>query len=227
MTRPLSLLLSLSLFLFAACSDDAEPVADSSVGADMAVTDQSVSVDASADSAVATDKGPIIDHTGVDIAVSKDSATAFTLTSTAFSDKQPIPKKHTCDGADVSPALKWGGAPANTKALAIIVDDPDAPGGTFIHWLAYDLEPTLTGLAEGVAKTATVSGVGLQGLTGFGKAGYYGPCPPSGKVHNYKFMLHALSQKLGLMAGATATQVQAAVAKYSIGTVTLTGTYTR
>jgi Raf kinase inhibitor-like YbhB/YbcL family protein len=227
MTRPLSLLLSLSMLFFAACSDDAEPVADSSVAADMAATDKSLSVDTSADTAVATDKGPIIDHTGVDITVSKDSAGAFTLTSTAFADKQPIPKKHTCDGTDVSPALKWGGAPAGAKAFAIIVDDPDAPGGTFIHWLAYDLEPTLTGLSEGLAKTAMISNVGKQGLTGFGKVGYYGPCPPSGKVHNYKFMLHALSQKLGLMAGATAAQVQAAVAKYSIGQVTLTGTYKR
>ena len=231
MTRPLSLLLSLPLILFLACSDDTEPlVADKGVTKDMASADMGMDKAVTPDKAMTPDEGVTPDKKIAQTDKSQPpdvSAGAFTITSTAFAHKAAIPSKHTCDGTDVSPALKWTGAPAGTKAFALIVDDPDAPGGSFIHWVAYDLEPTLTGLAEGVAKTSTVTGVGLQGVTGFGKVGYYGPCPPSGTPHNYKFMLHALSKKLGLMAGATAAQVQTAVASASLKMTTLTGTYKR
>ena len=233
MPRPLPILLSLLLTLSLACSDDTEPVAgDKGVTKDMSTADKAVGVDKGSvkDAVDNWDKSAPPDKKVAQTDKSQPpdaSAAAFTLTSTAFVDKAAIPKKHSCEGTDVSPALKWSGAPAGTKAFALIVDDPDAPGGTFIHWVAYDLEPTLTGLAEGVAKTATVTGVGNQGITGFGKVGYYGPCPPSGSPHNYKFMLHALSKKLGLMAGATSAQVQSAVASASLKMTTLTGTYKR
>lgn len=203
--------LSLLLLLGLACSDDTDsPTTDQGAAKDMAMADQGAGNDMVADKATPA-----------------EGAAAFSLTSTAFADKATIPKKHTCEGTDVSPALKWAGAPAGTKAFALIVDDPDAPGGSFIHWLVYDMEPTLTSLSEGVAKTATVSGVGLQGVSGFGKAGYYGPCPPPGKVHNYLFMLYALNKKLGLTAGATAAQVKTAVAAATLAKTTLTGTYKR
>jgi Raf kinase inhibitor-like YbhB/YbcL family protein len=111
---------------------------------------------------------------------------ALHVTSTAFAEGQPIPEKYSCDGQNISPPLKWDGAPNNTKSVAIIVDDPDAPSGTFVHWVLYDVPGATTQLSEGS------SGDGKEGVNGSGKTGYRGPCPPPGNAHRYYFHVHAL-----------------------------------
>ena len=125
--------------------------------------------------------------------------TGLTLTAPAFSQGAPIPKKYSCQGEDTSPALDWSGAPQGTKTFALILDDPDAPSGTFVHWVIYNLPASLSGLPEG-ASTAKVPAANLpqgaaQGKSGFGRAGYGGPCPPSG-THRYFFHLYALDTTL-------------------------------
>jgi Raf kinase inhibitor-like YbhB/YbcL family protein len=108
------------------------------------------------------------------------------VSSSAFSEGQSIPEKYTCDGQNVSPPIKWSGAPANTKSIAIICEDPDAPSGTFTHWVLYNLPGTTKELAEGS------SGGGKEGMNDFGKKGYGGPCPPPGRPHRYYFRVYAL-----------------------------------
>lgn len=105
--------------------------------------------------------------------------------SPAFEQGKTIPERHTCNGDDVSPPLRWEGQPASCRSLALICDDPDAPGGVFTHWVIYDLPPDTAGLSEGT------SGVGREGVNSFRRTGYNGPCPPSG-VHRYRFHLYAL-----------------------------------
>jgi len=154
---------------------------------------------------------------------------AFSLTSTAFKEGAAIPVKHTCDGADVSPPLAWSGAPPGSAAFALIVDDPDAPAGTWVHWVLYDLPATTAQLAENVAKTDAPAGLGgaLQGRTDFRRPGYGGPCPPPGPAHRYFFKLYALDAPLRLKAGATKRDVEAAMQGHVVGTAQLMGTYAR
>jgi Raf kinase inhibitor-like YbhB/YbcL family protein len=148
--------------------------------------------------------------------------TPFTLTSTAFRAGTPIPARYTCDGADVSPDLEWTGAPAGTRALALIVQDPDAHD--FLHWLAFDIEGAPDGrLGAAVAPSADVPG---QGMNGFGKRGYGGPCPPSG-THRYRFTLYALDGPLGLSGTPRLAAVEAAMKGHVLGQVTLEATYRR
>jgi len=111
--------------------------------------------------------------------------------------------KNTCDGQDISPRISWSGVPNNTKSLALIVEDPDAPGGLFVHWVIYNIDPSLKGLPEGVPKTEVVSGIGLQGVNSFGKIGYGGPCPPRGSTHRYIFRIYALKETVQLGPGAS------------------------
>ncbi|MBI5038329.1 MAG: YbhB/YbcL family Raf kinase inhibitor-like protein [Nitrospirae bacterium] len=117
---------------------------------------------------------------------------AFTINSTAFKEGGTIPKQYTCDGTDVSPPLSWEGAPAATKSFALIMDDPDAPAGTFNHWVLYDLPGETKGLSEGVVKDPALPTGAKQGVTSFRRAGYEGPCPPRGPAHRYFFSLYAL-----------------------------------
>ncbi|HZQ92202.1 MAG TPA: YbhB/YbcL family Raf kinase inhibitor-like protein [Terriglobales bacterium] len=154
-------------------------------------------------------------------------AVAFTLTSSSFQNNQPIPRKFTCDGEDASPALAWSDPPSGTKAFALIVDDPDAPGGDFVHWVAYDLPAGVHALPEGVPKADALPAGGRQGRTGFGRVGYGGPCPPPGKPHHYRFKLYALSGTLGLPAGQTKAAVLRAIGAHPLATAELTGTYAR
>src|SRR5712671_4244207 len=121
----------------------------------------------------------------------KESKMGFSLTSTAFKEGQPIPRQHTCDGVNVSPALEWSGTPAAAKTFALICDDPDAPAGTWVHWVLYNVPTDRIGLVENVPATQKVPGDGLQGTNDFQKIGYGGPCPPSGS-HHYFFKLYAL-----------------------------------
>ena len=157
------------------------------------------------------------------------STAMITLSSSAFANGAPIPAAHSCDGANRSPALAWPNTPKNAASLALLVEDPDAPRGTFIHWVLYDLPPTQTSLPEGVPKDSELGQLGgaRQGKTGFGSIGYGGPCPPPGPPHHYHFRLIALDKKLGLPAGATYEQVTAAMRGHEVGTGELVGLYSR
>src|SRR5438067_11609005 len=132
---------------------------------------------------------------------------AFALTSTAFTDGTAIPAKYTCDEADVSPPLAWSGAPSGTVSFALIVDDPDAPGGAFTHWVLFNLPASATSLPEGVPTTPQLSGGGVQGQNDFPAIGYGGPCPPAGPPHHYRFTVYALDATLSLSSSATRAQI--------------------
>src|SRR5579871_4641138 len=117
---------------------------------------------------------------------------ALQITSSAFTEGGMIPKQFTCEGPDASPQLSWSGAPAGTQSLALIVDDPDAPVGTWVHWVLYNLPASLSELAENASRTPNALGTASQGLNDFRRSGYGGPCPPPGKPHRYFFKLYAL-----------------------------------
>ena len=143
------------------------------------------------------------------------------LTSTAFGDGQPIPRRHSCEGEDLSPPLAWSGVPEGASSLALIVDDPDAPRGTFTHWLAWGLDPGTGGLREGESAPA-------EGRNDFGDTSYRGPCPPPGHgPHRYFFRLYALEQEPQLEPGASKAELEEALAGRSIEVAELMGTYER
>jgi Raf kinase inhibitor-like YbhB/YbcL family protein len=144
----------------------------------------------------------------------------FELTSEAFEAGARIPERHTCDGEDVSPHLAWSAPPDGTRALALIMDDPDAPMGTFTHWVAWELDPAGNGLEEGEAPPS-------EGRNDFGNRGYGGPCPPPGGPHRYFFRLHALDLEPPVEAGAGRKQLEAAIEGHVLGTAELMGTYER
>lgn len=155
------------------------------------------------------------------------SGGAMGLNSSAFQNGAEIPRKHTCDANDVSPTLSWDKAPAGTRAFVLIVDDPDAPGGTWVHWVIYDLPPETKELGEGVATAATLSSGAKQGINDFRKAGYGGPCPPSGAVHRYFFKLYALDAPTNLKPRATKQQLLEAIKGHVLGEAQLIGRYKR
>lgn len=148
------------------------------------------------------------------------------LTSSAFAAEEMIPTRYTCDGEDISPALSWEGIPQGTQSLALIVDDPDAPGQTFVHWVLYDLPPETQQLPENVPNTEQLPNGGVQGKNDFGKLGYGGPCPPEG-THRYFFKLYALDTQLGIGAGATKAQVEAAMSGHILAAEEWIGRYSR
>jgi Raf kinase inhibitor-like YbhB/YbcL family protein len=149
------------------------------------------------------------------------------LSSASFQNNQPMPAKHSCEGADASPALKWEGAPPATKSVALICDDPDAPGGSWVHWVIYGISAATSELPEGVAKTDTVSGV-KQGVNDFGNVGYGGPCPPRGHgMHHYHFRLFALDTELNLAARVKRAQLESAMKGHIVAQTELVGTYQR
>ena len=149
------------------------------------------------------------------------------LSSAAFKDGQPIPNRYTCDDKNISPALAWNGAPAGTKSLALIVDDPDSPTGVWTHWIVFNIPADASALDEDAAKSQT-SPAGLRmGLNDFKNAGYGGPCPPAGKAHRYYFKILALDITLDLPAGASRQAVDAAIAKHVLSQGQLMGTYQR
>lgn len=151
----------------------------------------------------------------------------FSLISSAFKSGDKIPVQYTCDGQDVSPPLSWSGFPPAVKAFAFVVDDPDAPGGVFTHWVLFNIPSTVTELPTGVKKQPSIEGLGLQGKNDFGDLGYGGPCPPRGRPHRYVFRLYALDAPLNLKAGATKADVLKAVEGHTLGMAELTGTYGR
>ena len=149
------------------------------------------------------------------------------LTSTAFTEGAAIPPKFTCDARNVSPPLKWSGVPAGAKSLALIVDDPDAPSGTWVHWVLYDLPASVSELPEDLAKSQYVAGGAKQGLNDFKHLGYGGPCPPHGKPHRYLFKLYALDLLLDLKPGLTKKDLETAMEKHILAQGQLMGTYQR
>lgn len=152
----------------------------------------------------------------------------FRLTSPAFEDGARIPRRYTCDGEDVSPPLEWEGAPTGTKAYALIMYDPDAPLGTFIHWVLYNIPASVNRLEENVPKVEVVEGVGVQGVNDFGGIGYGGPCPPPGHGdHRYYFALHALDSQLDLPPRLKASEVLKHIEPHVIGYAILMGKYSR
>jgi len=143
------------------------------------------------------------------------------LISTAFAPGGRIPRRHTCEGEDVSPPLTWSGLPEDTRSLALIVDDPDAPVGTFTHWLAWGIEPDRTGLGEGERPPR-------EGRNDFGAPGYRGPCPPPGHgPHRYVFRLLALGAQLDLAPGAGRRDLERALEGRVLGEAQLVGVYER
>ncbi len=151
---------------------------------------------------------------------------AFEITSTAFAGGAAIPSRYTCDGEDTSPPLAWHGAPEGTRAFALICDDPDAPAGTWIHWVVYDIPATETGLAEGVPRQETLPNGAKQGVNSWGRVGYNGPCPPRG-THRYFFTLYALNTLLHLGPGARRDDLLRALRGHILAETRLMGTYAR
>jgi Raf kinase inhibitor-like YbhB/YbcL family protein len=148
------------------------------------------------------------------------------VTSQAFKSGEPIPSKYACDGEDVSPPISWSGASEQTRSYAVIVDDLDAPMGTFTHWVIFNIPAGQSSLEEGVPNLGTLSNGAIQGRNGFGKIGYGGPCPPSG-THRYVFHLYALDTLLSLQAGASQSDVLEAVKGHILAEGELTGLYSR
>jgi Raf kinase inhibitor-like YbhB/YbcL family protein len=152
---------------------------------------------------------------------------AFAISSSSFPDGADIPKKFTCDGADVSPELSWTEPPPGTQSFTLIADDPDAPSGTWTHWVLFDLPAATTSLAEGVSKIDELPGGERQGRNDFRKIGYNGPCPPPGKPHRYFFKLYALNGKLNLKPGASKQEVEHAMEGRILGKAEWMGKYRR
>lgn len=152
---------------------------------------------------------------------------SLTVTSDAFQAGERVPTAYTCDGADRSPPLAMSGVSPETEALAIVVDDPDGPGGTFTHWLLWNLTPESVPVPEGVPKDPVVDSLGgaRQGENDFGEIGYRGPCPPSGEVHTYRFTAYALDESLAVESGASADGVAPAIEEHRIGYGQLRATY--
>lgn len=157
----------------------------------------------------------------------KGGTMSMQISSSAFSLGETIPKKFTCDGADTSPKLIWSAPPEKTQSFALIMDDPDAPAGTWVHWVIFDLPADGRELAEGVPKQEQLSNGARQGRNDFGRIGHGGPCPPPGKPHRYFFKLYALDAKLNLKAGATKADVERAMKGHILAQAELIGKYGR
>lgn len=149
------------------------------------------------------------------------------VSSPAFSPGKPIPKEYTCDGADRSPALRWEGVPAGAQSLAILMQDPDAPGGTFTHWILVNLPASLNEIPGGLPAEENVLDGALQGKNDFGRLGYGGPCPPAGKAHHYIFTVYALDQMLSLDKAPSRDPFLQAIQGHVLAAGQLTGTYQR
>ncbi|MCA9028982.1 MAG: YbhB/YbcL family Raf kinase inhibitor-like protein [Planctomycetaceae bacterium] len=149
------------------------------------------------------------------------------LTSTAFQQGSSIPKEFTGDGADQSPPLRWSQPPVGTESLALICDDPDAPRGTWVHWVLVNIPPETLELNAAVPTTPTLPSGAKQGKNDFGNIGYGGPAPPKGKPHRYFFKLYALSKTLELPPGSTKAELESAMKGHIVAEGQLMGTYQR
>ena len=157
--------------------------------------------------------------------------TVMELKSSAFDAKSRIPTRYTCDGEDVSPPLAWSGAPPGTQSFVMIMDDPDAPPGNWVHWVLYDLPPDSEELAEGLPKEEKLGNGAVHGacwgVSSFSRVGYHGPCPPPGSPHRYFFRLYALDTKLALTPKATKDAVVERMQGHVLAEAELVGQYGR
>ena len=150
------------------------------------------------------------------------------LMSTAFENGERIPERFTCEGEDVSPPLRWSGVPNDTESMVLICDDPDAPDGTWSHWVVYNLPPTPNELERGATLSDRLSEGLREGRNDFGRQGYGGPCPPRGdEAHRYHFRLYALGEKLSFKGSVTRAQVMDAIEGKTLDEAVLIGTFSR
>lgn len=150
----------------------------------------------------------------------------ISILAEAFTAGDTIPREYTCDGSNVSPALSWSGTPSNAKSIALIMDDPDAPGGTFVHWVLFNIPASTQKLPKGIPRNQTLGDGSRQGMTDFGRAGYGGPCPPKG-THRYYFRIYALDTMLNLQPGASREQLDDAMKGHVLAQGELMGKYAR
>lgn len=152
----------------------------------------------------------------------------FKLSSPAFPPEGPIPRDHSCLGADMSPAMQWGDPPLGTQSFALIMDDPGAPAGDWIHWVVWNIPVQVRALPQNLPKQEELSDGTRQGRNDFMKIGYNGPCPPGGKTHRYRFRLYALSvPKLNLPSGSAKPDVEPLIKERLVGTAEYWGTFKR
>lgn len=149
------------------------------------------------------------------------------ITSSAFADGEKIAVQYSCDGENISPPLEWSGVPDAAQSLALIVDDPDAPAGIWVHWVLYNIPVERVSLPEDVSRDANVEGIGDQGINDFGRTGYGGPCPPRGSSHRYYFKLYALDTRLELKIGTKKGQLEATMLGHILAQAQLMGRYQR
>jgi Raf kinase inhibitor-like YbhB/YbcL family protein len=149
------------------------------------------------------------------------------LRSPAIAPGAEIPTDFACTGADRSPELAWSGAPKATVSFALVVDDPDAPGGNFIHWVAYNIPASRTSLLAGMPQDVEIPGGGKNGMNSFGHIGYNGPCPPPGQIHHYRFHLYALDSMLNVDDKADAATIREALKGHVLAEAELVGTFKR
>ena len=144
-----------------------------------------------------------------------------------FKHGETIPDIYTCKGKDVSPSLSWKGIPTQTKSIALIMDDPDATGGTFVHWILYNVPAKTKELPEGMAFDKILADGSMQGVTDFGRTGYGGPCPPPGKTHRYFFKIYSLDTNITLAAGASKKQLENAMSGHILAKGEIVGIFKR
>lgn len=147
------------------------------------------------------------------------------LSSDAFANGTEIPAEYTCKGDDISPPLAWSDIPQSAKSLAIIMEDPDAPGGIFTHWIMYNIPPSVSSLGSNQPEGKTILGIGTQGQNNFGVLGYKGPCPPGGTTHHYRILVFALDTTLGDSQGATRSELYRSIMGHVLASATLVGTF--
>lgn len=151
----------------------------------------------------------------------------FTISSGAFGQGESIPEEYTCDGIDISPPLVLSGIPEGAKSIAIVMDDPDAPGRTFVHWVIYNIPAGTQQIAEAVPVKDVLADGSRQGKSDFGRTGYGGPCPPPGKLHRFYFKAYALDTVLDMQPGASKQQLEKAMDRHVLAKTELMGRYGR
>lgn len=159
------------------------------------------------------------------LVIEAEASMSLTISSPSFANGGNIDRKFSCDGADLSPQLRWNEPPAGTKTFALLADDPDAPGGNWNHWVIWNLPAAARGLAEGLRKDGELSDGSRQGHNDFRKTGYNGPCPPPGKPHRYYFKVYALDTKLDLKPGANKKELEAAMKGHILAQAEWMGRY--
>jgi Raf kinase inhibitor-like YbhB/YbcL family protein len=171
--------------------------------------------------------GPLVGCGSGTAIIPEEGEMTMSVSSPAFQEGESIPLRYTCEGEDISPQLTWSEPPAETQSLALIVDDPDAPGGVFTHWVLFNLPSDSRRLPEAVTVQEPLPSGVVEGENDFGRIGYGGPCPPPGSPHRYRFTLYALDKSLKLAAGVAGERVIEAMSGHILAWGRLTGTYQR